>query len=589
MKKKIYYLLLFLIPLILFFTGQETIKADTNNNQRLDRVKNGHSFTTWIMSFPNTNTIIASKPKWMAKKVTVRFHLNDTDNDNIYVETYTFNSGQQFFGMYLNNKKGVYDELTRNHYKMLGWSTDKDAHAAEYRTNFIVDNNWIDNNEGVMDLYAVWRGDTLWNGDHYYKDGVYLKGLQKIDNTWFLFDKKNGKYTGESGSNIYIGTFFNNNKTEKQQLFFTLNGKDFHIIETGDFYGRDMSVIYKNGTFYGTRTKGGDRDYAYFITSTNDFKKYTVTKASSLNLDILNYGGSIAPEWLVDYTGNNTGEYVYFCGKDRNDGNKWKIYRTKLIALPAVFETPQECIFFENPDLMQTADEKIDPSVIKVEDTYVMSVKRLSGEEYTEIYTSTDGLNWVSKQRIDEFEGGLLPYTVPVLYPDNKVLNKVNDIISETNLNIDGIYLTGKLSMIDTVTESEMIGDKECWVVSHPGKYFVANIGWEGAALSYINGMYYLYADHYIYTRINGYEAFDDDNGTLNGMSYDGKIHYAVSEDLVDWDYKGEINTEGHSVRHGSVNIIKAVKAEKILQDLYNSTDNTFNSIIEDNKIIPYP
>lgn len=119
---------------------------------------------------------------------------------------------------------------------------------------------------GIQSVYTITTPVSViaatkqgWDGDYYYDNGYALKGLQKIGDTYYLFDKTTGKYTGESGKQLYLGSFFKDNKTIQGQMFFTLDGEHLHHIDTGTFYGRDMSFIYKNNSFYGTRTKGAGR------------------------------------------------------------------------------------------------------------------------------------------------------------------------------------------------------------------------------------------------------------------------------------------------------------------------------------------
>ena len=82
---------------------------------------------------------------------------------------------------------------------------------------------------------------------------------------------------------------------------------------------------------------------------------------------------------------------------------------------------------------------------------------------------------------------------------------------------------------------------------------------YEGPCLSQINGLYYLYTDHYLY------------NSSTDSNEYDGKIRYAVSDDLENWQYMGTVNTQGFLSRHGSVTAVNDEVSEIKLKELFNS------------------
>lgn len=381
-----------------------------------------------------------------------------------------------------------------------------------------------------------------------YLNSLELKGLHKIGDTYYLFDKTTGKYTGESGKQVYLGSFFKDNKTIQGQMFFTLDGEHLHYIDTGTFYGRDMSFIYKNGSFYGTRTKGAGRTYGFYVQDSSNLKTFNRSSVTNLDFDINGYEGLWAPEWLVDYTGDTTGDYVYYCAKDKNDilrydadGNpvyRWKIYRAKTKSLPTNIINPELCTFddFEDTITNTSSNTMIDPAVIKTKDGYIMAVKwggSGSRSEHTDIYKSTNGLNWNKVTRVSMFDGGPITETLTAL--NGATLNSSN-----------------------------------------------ATVGYEGGTLTYINGTYYLYIDHYIWNATHGNEVYTDDNNTTDGMSYDGKIHIATSTDLKNWTYKGTLESEGYPLRHGSINPISDEAAAKIMK-IYSPVTVKFDNNGADN------
>ena len=82
---------------------------------------------------------------------------------------------------------------------------------------------------------------------------------------------------------------------------------------------------------------------------------------------------------------------------------------------------------------------------------------------------------------------------------------------------------------------------------------------YEAPCLAYINGKFFLYADHYI-DKITGQRTAD------------GEIYYATSHNLTDWVFEGVVNAENESLRHGSVNAVTDREAIKTIMDLFNGS-----------------
>ena len=168
-----------------------------------------------------------------------------------------------------------------------------------------------------------------------------------------------------------------------------------------------------------------------------------------------------------------------------------------------------------------------------------MSVKWLgngAGSEHIDIYTSNNGTSWTFKSTIPCFNGNGIK----------------NDIPTYSNKNI---YLTGGATNDTT-------------------KFYAAD-GYEAPMVAYVNGVYYCYVDHYVWTKIDGNEAYGDDYTKTDGLSLDGKCQYATSTDLKNWTYQGTLkaiddNGNNCPLRHGSINIIKDKTAENIIQKAYN-------------------
>ncbi len=131
----------------------------------------------WILEDENTTT-------------SVKFHRNLNSDDTASVtEKFTTGVSNQKFG-YKTDGTGRYSEMndagvgfgewTNPGYKMLGWSKDKNATTASWKTYSSVIDSWIISNAPSVDLYAVWektavRGDANNDNEVSIADAVMLE------------------------------------------------------------------------------------------------------------------------------------------------------------------------------------------------------------------------------------------------------------------------------------------------------------------------------------------------------------------------------------------------------------------------------
>ncbi len=139
-----------------------------------------------------TNKSTAAQ-KWVLEKslksVTVKFYRNLNSSDsNTLTETFTEGVSNQKFGYntdgtgkysYMNEPQIGFGKWTNPGYELLGWSFDKNATTASYKTYSDVVDSWIKNNSPSANLYAVWKksekGDVNNDGDIRLSDLTALK------------------------------------------------------------------------------------------------------------------------------------------------------------------------------------------------------------------------------------------------------------------------------------------------------------------------------------------------------------------------------------------------------------------------------
>lgn len=124
---------------------------------------------------PGTTKIIAktfdnkiAEVKMIIKKsITVIYHRNLTDEDNIELRQTLIEDDSSTYGI-INNKKYDFESWNKER-KLLGWSTNKDSRTSDYKIYDEVSNEWIKDvydkkiknqkESKVIDLYAVWAED----------------------------------------------------------------------------------------------------------------------------------------------------------------------------------------------------------------------------------------------------------------------------------------------------------------------------------------------------------------------------------------------------------------------------------------------
>lgn len=141
------------------------------------KTRTGAANQIWILEDINTTT-------------SVKFHRNLNSDDTMYVtETFTTGVSNQKFGYktdgtgrysVMNDASVGFGQWTKPGYKMLGWSKDKNAKTASWKTYSDVTDYWISSNAPSVDLYAVWeqsslRGDANNDGEVNITDAVILQ------------------------------------------------------------------------------------------------------------------------------------------------------------------------------------------------------------------------------------------------------------------------------------------------------------------------------------------------------------------------------------------------------------------------------
>ena len=340
------------------------------------------------------------------------------------------------------------------------------------------------------------------------RNGTNPYNLVKKGEMYQLVNKLTKEIVQE-GPDIFMGTFFSTDAYACQHRLITLDGKNFaDIPDTFPSSIRDSSLIAEDGKFYYVHY-GGQKNGRYYQSVTADFNSYSKTNTSFKNFtDYVdeNYGYQLiwAPEWFKD----DSRKYVFFSTTIGNvtaynetlgrnhTGRLFRIGYTKA-QNKNIFSDAKEARFNYIPEPQLSL---IDAQVIKADGKYIMTVKQ-------------DGS--VQGSRHDK----ILLYTAP---------------------DIEGTW--EYLTTVDAFPSWEADGS-----------------AYEAPCLAYINGKFFLYADHYI-DKITGQRTAD------------GEIYYATSHNLTDWVFEGVVNAENESLRHGSVNAVTDREAIKTIMDLFNGS-----------------
>ena len=489
---------------------------------------------------------IAGRPE--PKNTAVR--INDVPTDNVYYKAIKW---AQENGITYLDKKGNFNPFNR--------CSRREAVTFVYRyVKKIMNKGWKTVTEG---------GKTK---KYYYgSDGKPVKGLQKIDNKWYLFDKSTGEYLNESGDELYMGTYFGSDNgyedvdkydsyKTKSYKFVTLDGLHLHAITNADYSynsiypteekawtrktifensGRDSSVLFRNGLFFTAMTGRGQGDNVrdFSILKTNDFLTYdwcypnTHYEYSEKKKSNGKYYERGSPEWFYDESTKRT--FIFYVGQTAD--YQRQIYLTECTDPLALspkrqlsFTTPVQVKFNGAPPNEQSEidrggmatkpiDQLIDPQVLKVGDEYYMVLKREA---------------WVSQDK------------------DIKSLNATLMIYKTKD---------SSLKSWDFVYEFDNFK-----IPFNTGDYDYVSA--EGPCLAYINGVYYLYMDIFDTT----------ESATINGNDYKG-THIFKSNDLTkrdSWEFVGKLNADDQfgykNLRHGSICKVNDAKSASTIQTLYN-------------------
>ena len=144
--------------------------------------------------------------------VAVKFHRNISSSDTYTVtETFTVGVSNQKFGYktdgtgrysYMNEPNVGFGEWVNPGYELLGWSADKNATEASYKTYSAVIDSWIQKNAPSINFYAVWKKSELdsisvstppsaviyENGSSFNKDGMVVTAKYACGSTKVVTD-----------------------------------------------------------------------------------------------------------------------------------------------------------------------------------------------------------------------------------------------------------------------------------------------------------------------------------------------------------------------------------------------------------------
>lgn len=159
------------------FTNQNLVLTASSNTVKVNTYSSGNKNQIWSLESPSVS-------------VDAVFHRNLNANDTTTVtETFTTGVSNQKFG-YDANGKGRYSTMNEasvgfgqwinTGYKLLGWSEDKNATTASWKTYSDVVDSWITKHSPKIDLYAVWEpvtteGDVNEDGQFDELDAVILQ------------------------------------------------------------------------------------------------------------------------------------------------------------------------------------------------------------------------------------------------------------------------------------------------------------------------------------------------------------------------------------------------------------------------------
>ena len=286
--------------------------------------------------------------------------------------------------------------------------------------------------QGFSEGYEATEIKNGWSDNRYYENGEPLKGVHLIDDTYYIFDKYSGEYTGESGDTLFLGCFFSSmygpedwdNYTDNSVMpvmYLTVDGLHLHYFDnlweslTEEGYKsiffddssknyddyvyifskfRDPAPLIHDGKLYLAGTSP-DKDRDYAILETNDLLSWDWAPTAN----VYNDGSKNvwAPRWFTDGTG---GYWNVFCGYESMD-HSMENGRSGLYVTKVELPLRKDGKVFENsePEAVRLlgVDSRVEPFMYRViggdvfktgYDSYYMIVKRERNESYGEIMPS---------------------------------------------------------------------------------------------------------------------------------------------------------------------------------------------------------
>ena len=180
--------------------------------------------------------------------------------------------------------------------------------------------------------------------------------------------------------NMYLGCFFDPNDSNKLVLKLSKDAKNFQTIKKLNIVGRDPSIIYYHGYFYIAVTNfTASRDLIIYKSS--DLINF---ETNYVTMGLLSWDARWAPEFYVE----DDNVKLLISAREESDG-KFKILISDIDL--STFECSNMSDITPGSDI-----SFIDPQLIKIEDTYYLTVSDQSvlGESYVYIYSSSTIGNW---------------------------------------------------------------------------------------------------------------------------------------------------------------------------------------------------
>jgi len=217
--------------------------------------------------------------------------------------------------------------------------------------------------------------------------GRQLKDL--VDNNKYEIDGKITNINYDDKQKVVLYSFFDDINDNLINFYISEDGVNLKQIKTRDkIYGRDPSILYKDGKYYVAVTSYAE-DHDFRIYESEDLNNW-ITHNISVGLYNSEYPKVWCPEWFVD---DNDDIYIFIANQyaDTEGWGDFELYKTKCTSL--------ENLTFSNATKLilngATSNNHIDPAVIKYNNLYHMICKSDHQTElYLEHYTSPDLTTW---------------------------------------------------------------------------------------------------------------------------------------------------------------------------------------------------